>query len=176
MLFHEEFILKAPHAEAWQFFNDFPAPLLVIPGLISVKEQTRNHYTGVAEVRVGPFNFTFEGEVKIKRVDHVNYQMLLEGGARDHLLGAHFHGLAHAQTVPHGPQHSRVTLEIRVDLGGVIGKLGNLILKPRAHSIIEHYRRLCDDEIKRRRLAQPSTPPILESFVDHSGESATDHP
>lgn len=154
MIFHEEFMLKVPHREAWEFFTDFPGPITVIPGLISLREQGPEHYVGIAQIRLGPFNCRFEGEVKIKSIDSENHRVVLEGGARDQLIGAHFDGIAYAQTVAQGANQSRVLLEVQVGLGGTLGVLGKLILKPRARSIVEHYRQLCERELERRRVAR----------------------
>ncbi len=159
MIFHEEFILKVPHAEAWQFFTDFPGPISVLPGLVYVKEQAPNHFVGQARIKIGPLTFTFEGELKIKLVEPATNRVVLEGGAHDRILGTHFEATAYTQTLPHGPNHSRVLLEVHVGMDGVMGKMGRFILNPRARSIVDHYRQLCETELERRRVERANFTP-----------------
>lgn len=161
MIFYEEFTLNVPHTEAWEFFTDFPGPIKIIPGLVSLNEKEPDHYTGTARIKIGPFNCLFEGEVKILSVNHEEQKVVLEGGAKDNVLGAHFEGTAYAHTVPEGANQCKVLLEVPIGLGGTLGKLGKLILKPRARSIVDNYRQLCERELERRRQARAasSNPP-----------------
>lgn len=151
MIFYEEFIMNYPPDEAWAFFTDFPGPITVIPGLLSLKEVKPLHYTGEAQIKVGPFDFRFEGEARITEIDHKDHRVIIEGGARDEIVGAKFEATAYTQTLAHGLNQSRVLLEVHVGMDGVIGKLGKFILKPRARSIVDKYRDLCEQELERRR-------------------------
>jgi len=156
MIFEEEFIINARHQEAWEFFTEFPSPIQVIPGLIFVKEEQPDCFVGAAEVRIGPFNFKFEGQLKVLAIDPRDFRVIIEGGAHDPVLGGHFRATVHTQTLPYGPNHSRITLQVHVGLGGIMGKFGNILLRPRARSIVAQYRLLCDREFSRRRFERAS--------------------
>lgn len=171
MIFNEEFIVKYPYDEAWEFFTDFPGPITVIPGLRYVKEVEPRFYVGEAQVKIGPFDFMFAGEARITQVDQKERRVIIAGGARDELVGAKFEATAYTQTLPHGANQSRVLLEVHVGMEGPLGKLGKFILKPRARAIVDKYRELCEAELERRRVRAaaaavettgPSTPDRID--------------
>ncbi len=173
MIFEEEFIVKATHKEAWEFFTDFPSPIMVLPGLVYVRQTTPNRYLLAAEVRIGPLNFRFEGAVNVTAVDNRGYRVNMEGEAQDPVLGGHFQAKAYTQTLPHGPKHSRVIIQVEAGLGGILGKFGKFLLAPRARSIVETYRQLCDKEIHQRRLARALTVTLPNSSPPLTTHSAT---
>lgn len=151
MIFKEEFIIEANHQEAWNFFTDFPSPVKVLPGLVEVKETAPGTYAGAVRVGIGPCQFHFKGDMKIVMIDPCTNRVTISGGANDPALGSHFTATAYTQTLPHGPQHSRICLEVHVGLGGLLGKMGLFMLRPVAHQITQRYSQLVSREIKRRR-------------------------
>lgn len=154
MFFREEFFLDVPVQQAWSFFSDFPSPILVIPGASEVKQTRPNCYSGVALVHVGPFTFTFRGNMNISRIDPVRQEVDISGGATDDLLGGHFRAKAYTRTLAAGANRTRVIIEVEAGLGGMLGKLGMFVLRPKARSVVQHYAQLVTREIKRRnRLA-----------------------
>lgn len=151
MIIHEEFYLDIPHAEAWKFFSDFPSPLAVMPGKVELTPLGDNKYRGGVRVHIGPFVFTFHGILGITLVDPATYRVNIKGTAYDKALGAHFSALAYTQTLPHGTNGTRVILEVHVGLGGLLGKFGAFVLKPKAHNVVQQYRQAVLKEILRRR-------------------------
>jgi carbon monoxide dehydrogenase subunit G len=150
MIIQEEFILECPHAYAWEFLSNFPAPIEVMPGVVEVKEQAPQDYVGAAKVHIGPFTFLFTGNMKITLVDHKACKVNITGGATDGLLGAHFAAKAYTQTFPLGANRSRVTITVDVGLGGMLGKLGWWMLKPKARQVVDTYARAVSQEIRRQ--------------------------
>ena len=176
MIFHEEFILKAPHTEAWEFFSDFPDAIGALPGLISVKQKNPQLYTGAVQIALGPFTFWFEGEIRIRNVDYEEFRVVLDGDARDTVLGARFKATAYAQTVSDGPNQSRILLEVHVGWGGMLGKVGNWALTPQAGSVVERYRLLCERSLERRRRERVKVSPPLPSPPEPSPPTPEDTP
>ncbi len=161
MIFHEEFYLNFSVQEAWEFFSDFPSPIKVLPGVLQVRETSPLKYLGAVKTHIGPFGFVFRGDMNITKVDPITREVVLQGAAHDHNLGGHFTATAYTRTVPVGPQRTRVTLEVHVGLGGIMGKVGMWLLKPKAHSIVQHYAELVGQELGQRRMRralQPSAP------------------
>ncbi len=151
MIFHEEFLLNYPVSEAWEFFTDFPGPIQVMPGTTEVRETGPLEYLGAAVVHIGPLQFLFRGEIKIVRIDQASRQVVLRGGASDHHLGGHFKATAYTQTLAVNPNCTRVKLEVHVGLDGLLGKLGMLVLRPKARSIVRHYGIMVGQELGQRR-------------------------
>lgn len=151
MIFKEEFVLEVPHQEAWRFFSNFPGPIQILPGLTSLKQVAPNSYVGAIQVRIGLLTFNFQGDLSITLIDDATYRVNICGGAHDHQLGGHFKALARTQTLQHGPNRSRVTVEVEVGLGGVMGKLGMFVLRPVAKQITHRYGELAQREILRHR-------------------------
>lgn len=167
MLFREEFYLNVPVHEAWNFFTDFPSPILVIPGASEVQEVKPNCYTGVAVVHIGPFAFKFRGNMNVTRIDNARQEVDLEGGAADNLIGGHFKAKAKTRTTAAGANRTRVTIEVEVGLGGMLGKFGLFILRPKARSVVQHYAELVTTEIVRRRKASAvvANQPLIKKAV-----------
>ncbi len=151
MIFEEHFYLNYPVEEAWRFFTDFPGPIMVLPGVTQVDETSPRQYTGAIQVHIGPFNFLFRGDMNIVKIEPKTRQVVLSGSAHDHNLGSHFKAVAYTQTQPVGADRCRVNLEVQVGMGGVMGKLGVWLLKPKAHSIVQHYAELVSRELATRR-------------------------
>jgi carbon monoxide dehydrogenase subunit G len=152
MIFHEEFYLNCPAQEAWEFFSDFPAPIKALPGFLQVRETGPRQYVGAVKSHLGPIGCVFQGEMTIIKVDHRTQEVVVKGAAQDQTLGGHFTATAYTRTLAAGPHRTRVTLEVHVGLGGALGKLGVFLLKPKAHSIVQHYAELVSREVGRRRV------------------------
>lgn len=158
MIFREEFVVEAPHSEAWRFFSNFPDPIRVLPGLTELRQTEPYCFVGGAKVGIGPFVFHFKGNMNVILVDPQTYRVNISGGAQDQQLGGQFKAIAYTQTLPHGSDCSRVTLEVEVGLGGLLGKLGLFVLKPASHHIIQRYCQLVNAELKQRRIANSRQP------------------
>jgi carbon monoxide dehydrogenase subunit G len=139
MKFQEQFVLKCPQTEAWAFLSDFPRPIEVMPGVVEVVQLGPHRYQGAARVHIGPFSFLFHGQMNITLVDHRDYRVNIDGQAADKLLGGHFHAQAFTQTLAIDANRTRVTLEVVVGLGGLLGKLGQLVLRPKARQVVQAY-------------------------------------
>ncbi|MEI7554993.1 SRPBCC domain-containing protein [Candidatus Chlorohelix sp.] len=153
MIVKEEFIIDCPHADAWEFLSNFPSPILVIPGVIKVTETSPLHYLGAVKVHIGPFTFMFTGNMHIILIDHKTCRVDIEGRANDSMTGAYFKANARTQTLPLGENRSKVTLEIEVGLGGLLGKMGWYVLRPKARQVVQTYAKLVHNEIIRRKRA-----------------------
>ena len=152
MIFHEEFYLNCPAQEAWEFFSDFPGPIKVLPGVLQVRETGPHKYLGAVKTHIGPFAFVFQGDMHIVKVDHHAQEVVIKGAACDQTLGGEFTAVAYTRTLAVGPRRTRVTLEVHVGLGGVLGKVGMFLLKPKARSIVQHYAELVSHELGQRRV------------------------
>jgi carbon monoxide dehydrogenase subunit G len=153
MIVKEEFIIDCPHADAWEFLSNFPSPILVIPGVIKVTETSPLHYLGAVKVHIGPFNFVFTGNMNITLIDHRTCRVDIDGGATDCMTGAHFKATARTQTIPLGEKRSKVTIEVEVGLGGLLGKMGWYILRPKARQVVQAYAKLVHNDIVSRKRA-----------------------
>jgi carbon monoxide dehydrogenase subunit G len=151
MIVHEEFFLDIPHEEAWRFFSDIPSPLVALPGLVELKQYAPHRYRGGVRVHIGPFTFTFKGNIDITLVDHDNNKVNIRGFAVDNLLRSSFEAYAYTHTLPHENNTTRVKLEVHTNLSGILVKLGELILRPKAKQVIGYYREAVRKEILKRR-------------------------
>jgi carbon monoxide dehydrogenase subunit G len=165
MIFHEEFILDCTHAEAWKFLSNFPSPIMVIPGVVEVTELAPHQYDGAVRVHIGPCTFVFHGHINVTLINHDTKQVNLSGWATDNVLGGHFKGRAYTQTLPLGANRSCVKISVEVDLGGILGKLGSIILRPKARQVVNDYAKLVTREIKRRRMLTTVGSPSLPAAV-----------
>ena len=163
MIFEEQFFLNFSVEEAWRFLSDFPGPIMVLPGVQEVRETGPLKYLGAIQTHIGPFNFLFRGDINITRVNHQTREVVLTGSAHDHNLGGHFTATAHTRTQAAGPNRSQVVLQVHVGLGGLLGKIGMWLLRPKAHSIVQHYAELVSQELARQRQTRPATPLGLNS-------------
>lgn len=163
MIFKEEFYLNFPVEEAWAFFSDFPGPIKVLPGAHEVKETGPLQYLGAILVHIGPFEFTFRGQMHITKVNHQTREVVIKGGACDLTLGGHFEATAFTRTIAAGPNRSCTKLEVHVGLGGLLGKLGIWLIRPKARSIVEHYAELVSQELRSRKLKVESRKSLSEA-------------
>jgi uncharacterized protein len=163
MIFKEEFYLDFPVQEAWEFFTDFPSPINVIPGAFEVKQLKPYSYTGAALVHIGPCEFCFRGNIDIIKVDTPSRQVVLRGGAADSILGGNFAATAYTQTQAVGANRTRVIVEVHVGLGGLLGKFGMFILRPKARNVVQEYAKLVSAELLRRRATDYASEPVAAS-------------
>lgn len=162
MIVREEFILNCPHSEAWNFLSDFPSPIKVMPGVVEVKETKPHHYSGSVKVHIGPCTFIFRGNINVTLINPKTCEVNIAGGAIDNVLGGHFTAQAYTHTLPLGRDRTRVTIEVHVGLGGLLGKLGWFMLRPKARQVVEVYAQAVQREIGRRRAQKL---PVLQAAI-----------
>jgi carbon monoxide dehydrogenase subunit G len=157
MIVHEEFYLDIPHGEAWTFFSDIPSPLTALPGLVELKQYAPHRYRGKVKVHIGPFYFTFTGNIDITLVDPAHFKVNIRGFAVDNLLRSSFEAHAYTTTLPHGTDNTQVKLEVHTNLTGILAKFGEIILKPKAKQVVGYYRDAVRKEIFKRRERESVT-------------------
>jgi carbon monoxide dehydrogenase subunit G len=152
MIVHEEFYLEdVPHSEAWSFFSDIPCPLEALPGLVELRQYAKNKYRGGVKVHIGPFNFTFRGNIEITLVDHTHFKVNIRGFATDNLLRSSFEAHAYTHTLPFGENGTQVKLEVHTNLTGILAKFGEFMLKPKAKQVVGYYQQAVKKEVLKRR-------------------------
>ncbi len=137
-----------------------------MPGVVECREIAPGKFIGAAEAHIGPFTCNFRGRINVTLVDHKAYQVNITGGAADNSLGANFTAKAFTRTIPAGLNRTRIILEVHVGFGGVLGKFGTFVLKPKARQVVEDYARAVAQEIARRRVQLALQPgPVKKAAV-----------
>ncbi|HEX2912186.1 MAG TPA: SRPBCC domain-containing protein [Chloroflexia bacterium] len=161
MIFNEAFYLNFSAQEAWDFFTDLPQPILTIPGLSQIRQAGPSQFVGLLKAQLGPLAYHFKGHMEIVQIDHHKHEVVIKGRASDNELGGHFEAVAHARTFHAGANRAKIVMEVQLlGLGGLLGKAGNWLLKPKARSVVEQYAQQVSRELGRRRMLRALEEPM----------------
>jgi len=127
-----EYTFDAPQALVWQALQDPQVLASVMPGGEEFKEVDENEYAGILNIRVGPVQGKFSGNIKLTDiVEPTSYKMTVDGKGAPGFVRAS----GRLQLTDQGDATGMV-YEGTAQIGGRIASVGQRLLDASAKSII----------------------------------------
>jgi uncharacterized protein len=79
----EEFEVRAPVQQVWEYLIDPAKVVVCIPGAELLEAQDERTFVGAVKVKVGPMSMSFKGLMKFTEVDEQGHQVRMVGEGRE---------------------------------------------------------------------------------------------
>src|SRR6266498_1523419 len=79
----EEFEVRAPVQQVWEYLIDPAKVVVCIPGAELLEARDERTFVGAVKVKVGPMTMSFKGLMKFTEVDEQGHQVRMVGEGRD---------------------------------------------------------------------------------------------
>ncbi len=149
--------LPAPRQEVWEKLNDPAVLQRCIPGCESLERVANNKLAAVVNVKIGPVNTKFNGEVELKDLNPPE-SYRIEGSGSGGSAGSASGG-ANVLLTENGGE-TRLSYDVDARVSGKIAQLGNRLIDATARSMAEKFFTNFANEIE-----HPGTAPVHTSAV-----------
>ncbi len=127
-----EFTFEAPQEIVWRALQDPNVLASVMPGGEDFEEVAENEYSGILNIRVGPVQGKFSGDIKLSDIiEPSSYKMSVDGKGAPGFVKAS----GHMQLNGDG-ETTLMTYEGTAQIGGRIASVGQRLLEASTKSII----------------------------------------
>jgi uncharacterized protein len=79
----EEFEVRAPVQQVWEYLIDPAKVVVCIPGAELLETKDEGSFVGAVKVKLGPMSMSFKGLMKFTEVDEQGHQVRMVGEGRD---------------------------------------------------------------------------------------------
>jgi hypothetical protein len=149
--------LPAPRQEVWEKLNDPAVLQRCIPGCESLERVGEDKLAAVVNVKIGPMNTKFNGEVELKDLNPPE-SYRIEGSGSGGQAGAASGG-ADVRLADNGDE-TELSYDVDARVSGKIAQLGNRLIDATARSMAEKFFANFANEIE-----QPGAAPVHTSAV-----------
>jgi uncharacterized protein len=151
-----EYTFDAPQKMVWEALLDPNVLGAVMPGGKGFEQTGDNQYSGLLEVKVGPVQGTFQGQIKLSDIiPPQHYQIEVSGtGAPGHVKAI---GSLHLQA---RDQQTFMEYSGQAQVGGRIASVGQRLMDSAARSIIRQSLEGLNEYLKIEAAKQPLPLPI----------------
>lgn len=122
MKIEQKFALERPRDDVWAFFQDVPAVARCLPGAEYLGQKDDGSYIGKIEMKVGPFQASFEGAANVK-YDNDAYTVDMSGKGVDKRGASRGKLTMNCALLDEGFQ-TRVKVDADLQLSGSIAQFG----------------------------------------------------
>lgn len=153
-----DYVFDAPQKLVWEALQDPNVLASIVPGGQEFKEVGDHQYTGLLQVKVGPVQGTFQGQIKlldIKAPD--SYQMEVEGKGAPGVVKA-----TGAVRLEARDQQTFMQYTGQAQVGGRIASVGQRLMDSAARSIISQSLQALNEYLK-VKAAQQAPPPTASN-------------
>jgi carbon monoxide dehydrogenase subunit G len=126
--------IAAPSEKVSAFLEDIPAVVRCLPYVEDVREIGPDLYEGRARLKVGFVRLESTGQVRVVRGPDGAWRLAGEG--RGHSIG---HGEVEARVKADSGTLSTLEIEAEVHLRGVLGALGEAVMRRKAEAILAEF-------------------------------------
>jgi len=149
--------LPAPRQEVWGKLNDPDVLRRCIPGCESLEKHGEDKLAAVVNVKIGPMNSRFSGEVELKNLNPPE-SYRIEGSGSSGQAGSASGG-ADVRLADKGDE-TELSYEVDARVSGKIAQLGNRLIDASARSLAQKFFENFANEIER-----PGAGPVHTSAV-----------
>jgi carbon monoxide dehydrogenase subunit G len=128
--------ISAPSEKVNAFLEDIPTVVGCLPHIEDVRELGPDLYEGKARLKIGFVRLQSTGQVRVMRGNE-GWRIVGEGrDGRGHSIG---HGEVEARVTAVTPGQSSLAIEAEIRLAGVLGALGEAVVRRRAEAILAEF-------------------------------------
>jgi uncharacterized protein len=148
MQIQETFIVDAPPASVWKFFEDIERVARCIPGVQSVEVLGPDRYKVLASQKVGFISATFEMATQVESRDPLRSLALASVGKSVKGAVGNLRSKDRVDFEPTPEGGTRVTLTSEVAVGGMLGALGHKVIASKSKEITEKFAQALRAELR----------------------------
>lgn len=146
MVIRDAFTVDAPADRVWELLQDVPRMGRLVPGVRRVEQRSPDVFEGELEVRLGPIQSTFRGQVQVlERVPLERIVAEVEGEDRASRTSvrAHFTG----ELLPANGE-TRMEYTVELALRGRLAQFGTAVITATAKKMTAEFARKFKDELE----------------------------
>lgn len=165
-----DYTFDAPQKMVWDALQDPHVLGSIMPGGKRFEKVADNQFEGVLEVKVGPVQGTFQGEINLSDiVEPVSYQMQVDGKGAPGFVKAT--GKVHLET---RDSHTFMEYSGQAHVGGRIASVGQRLMDSAARSIIRQSLEALNEYLKVQ--SAQNAPPAVEAAAPSPAPATTYKP
>ena len=171
----EEFEVRAPVQQVWEYLIDPARVVVCIPGAELLEAQDERTFVGAVKVKVGPMSMSFKGLMKFTEVDEKARQVRMVGEGREAGGAGSAKVTMLSKVAPLGGGGSLVVVNAEVDLVGKIVQFGRGMIEEVSRQLFRQFSACVKQRLEVANEAQPtgSAPPESQA-TEKSPDSETE--
>lgn len=140
-----ERILEASQEDTWRALNDANVLRVSIPGCTELDRTSETQFTAKVTLKVGPIKATFAGKVDLTDIDAPNGYTLIGEGTGG--VAGFVKGRAVVKLEALGPKQTRLTYDVKADIGGKLAQLGARLIDSTSKKLADEFFKRFDEAV-----------------------------
>jgi len=159
----EEFEVRAPVQQVWEYLIDPARVVFCIPGAELLEAQDERTFVGAVKVKVGPMTMSYKGLMKFTEVDEQEHQVRMVGEGREAGGAGSAKVTMLSKVAPLGGGGSLVVVNAEVDLVGKIVQFGRGMIEEVSRQLFRQFSACVKQRLEVANEAQPAGSAPTES-------------
>ena len=156
----EEFEVRAPVQQVWEYLIDPARVVVCIPGAELLESQDERTFVGAVKVKVGPMTMSYKGLVKFTEVDEQARQVRMVGEGRETGGAGSAKVTMLSKVTPLDGGGALVVVNADVDLVGKIVQFGRGMIEEVSRQLFRQFSACVKQRLEvADELQQSGTPP-----------------
>ena len=168
----EEFEVRAPVQQVWEYLIDPARVVVCIPGAELLEAQDERTFVGAVKVKVGPMSMSYKGLMKFTEVDEQGHQVRMVGEGRETGGAGSAKVTMLSKVAPLGGGGSLVVVNAEVDLVGKIVQFGRGMIEEVSRQLFRQFSACVKQRLEVADESQPSGPAPAESRLTEKSADA----
>lgn len=140
-----ERILEASQEDTWRALNDADILRASIPGCTELVRVSDTEFSAKITLKVGPIKANFAGKVDLTDIDGPNgYTLVGEGSGG---VAGFAKGRAVVKLFALGPKQTRLTYDVKADIGGKLAQLGARLIDSTSKKLADEFFKRFDEAV-----------------------------
>ena len=165
----EEFEVRAPVQQVWEYLIDPAKVVVCIPGAELLEAQDERTFVGAVKVKVGPMSMSYKGLMKFTEVDEQEHQVRMVGEGREAGGAGSAKVTMLSKVTPLGGGVSLVVVNAEVDLVGKIVQFGRGMIEEVSRQLFRQFSACVKQRLEVATEAQAS---VALTAEPQSGEKS----
>lgn len=164
------FQIPQPIEKVWAYLSNPEKIVTCVPGASLTEKIDEENYKGIVSLKLGPVSAKYDGAIKIEKMDHAQYEMILSGSGKDTKgkgsAGMTMKGKLHALDAG----NTEIGYDMEISAAGKLAQFGARLIEDVSDQLANQF----VDSFKEALAAEagPATPPASAA----PGESEAQKP
>jgi uncharacterized protein len=159
----EEFEVRAPVQQVWEYLIDPAKVVVCIPGAELLEAQNERTFVGAVKVKLGPMTMSFKGLMKFTEVDEQLHQVRMVGDGRDAGGAGAAKVTMLSKVTPLAGGGALVVVNAEVDLVGKVVQFGRGMIEEVSRQLFRQFSACVKQRLEVVDESQPSGAQTAES-------------
>src|SRR5262247_3700792 len=135
----EEFEVRAPVQQVWEYLIDPAKVVVCIPGAELIEAKDERTFVGAVKVKVGPMTMSFKGLMKFTEVDEQGHQVRMVGEGRDAGGAGSAKVIMLSKVAPLDDGGALVVVNAEIDLVGKVIQFGRGMIEEVSRQLFRQF-------------------------------------